>query len=304
MPNTAQTPPASVARMAMWSILVAVAVLALKLVAWRLTGSVALYSDALESIVNVVSALVAWWALRYAQRPADDNHPLGHYKMEYLSAVLAGVMIGIAALTIISEAAQALLHPRELTSPTAGILVSLLATAGNLFWSRRLIALAAQVKSPALEADGRHLMTDVVTSAGVVLGIVLVAVTGWLPLDPLLAILVALNILWEGWKVIRMSLAGLLDEAVEPSEQEQIAQVIQASAHGAQEMHDLVTRRAGPVTFIEFHLIVAGDMTVNASHAICDRVEKALRQAVPGARVVIHVEPDYKSKPEGLSIEG
>ncbi|WP_138469691.1 cation diffusion facilitator family transporter [Poseidonocella sp. HB161398] len=294
--------PAALLRQAMLSIAVAIAVLSLKLVAWRMTGSVALYSDALESIVNVVTAITALLAMTYARRPADDNHPYGHQKVEYLSAVLEGALIMVAAAMILMDASRALMNPVPADLGPAAIAISLAATALNWGWARHLIRRGRQARSPALEADGHHLMSDVVTTGGVLLGLGLAWATGWHVLDPLLALAVGLHIVWQGWAVIRGSLAGLLDEAVEEGEQAAIVAAISGAAHGALEMHDLVTRRSGPVTFIEFHLIMPGDMTVRDSHVICDRVEKALRLHDRGARITIHVEPEEMAKPEGHAL--
>ncbi|MBE3638706.1 cation diffusion facilitator family transporter [Mangrovicoccus algicola] len=294
--------PPQLLRQARLSIAVALAVLALKVVAWRMTGSVALYSDALESIVNVVTAVAACLALSYASRPADENHPYGHQKVEYLSAVLEGALIMIAAAMIVMDAVAALLRPQVPDLSPLAIGFSLAATALNWLWARQLIRRGRAARSPALEADGHHLMSDVVTTGGVLAGLGLAWGTGWPVLDPLLALAVTGHIVVQGWGVIRGSLAGLLDEAVGEEEQERIAAIIEASAAGALELHDLVTRRAGPVTFIEFHLIMPGAMTVRDSHAICDRVEKALRREDRGARVIIHVEPEEMTEPEGRLI--
>ena len=302
MPTSALHYTPQLMRMARISVAVAVIVLSLKFAAWAMTGSVALYSDALESIVNVVTGLAAWWALAFAQRPADANHPLGHQKAEYLSAVLEGVLISVAAALIIHDAVRSLLAPVPLVLPPLAIAISVLATAVNGYWARRLISAGRRARSPAIEADGRHLMSDVVTTLGVLAGLALAAVFGWPAIDPAIALLVAVHLLMQGWSVIRASLAGLLDEAIEEDELETVAQIIETHAAGALEIHDLVTRRSGPVTFIEFHLIVDGMMTVRQSHVICDRIERALREEDPGARITIHVEPEEMAKPSGRVI--
>ena len=292
-----------VMQLAMGSILVAVVVMALKFVAWWMTGSAALYSDALESIVNVISAIIALSAIRLSRKPADEGHPFGHHKAEYFSAVIEGVLIVIAAVFIFREAWTALIQPVVLTQPLGGVLVNAGAGALNLLWATVLIRVGRAEKSPALSADGRHIMTDVVTSAGVLVGLGLALATGWLVLDALLAIAVGINVLWEGFKVIRGSVGGLMDTAVDGDEAERIEQTILDSAAGAIEVHDIRTRTAGPATFIEFHMVVDDQMTVQESHVICDRVEGALRKAVPGARVTIHVEPTHKAKEDSLSID-
>lgn len=201
-------------RLAVGSLVVGIAVLAIKFAAYWLTGSVALYSDALESIVNVVTAGVALLAVRIAARPADANHPFGHHKIEYFSAVIEGVMIVVAALLIVHEAYGSLFQPRQLSAPIEGLLLNAAASVINAFWCWLLITRGRRVRSPALVADGRHLLTDVISSAGVVIGLAL-AVALELPiLDPALALLVAVNILWSGWQVLKESTGGLMDQAV------------------------------------------------------------------------------------------
>ncbi len=283
-------------RIAMWSIVVALGIFALKLAAWWLTDSVALFSDAMESVVNVVASCVAWYALRIAHTPADDNHPFGHHKAEYFSAVLEGVLIVVAALLIIHEAWTALFEPRPLAAPVVGLAINGLAAVGNGLWAWLLISTGRKARSPAMVADGKHLWTDVVTSAGVIFGLVLAVATGWYWLDPVMALVVALNILWHGWHLVGDSVQGLMDVSVEPEELARIERVIADNDEGALEFHDLKTREAGRARFIEFHLVVPSDMTVEAAHRICDRIEGALEKAQPGAEVTIHVEPEHKAK--------
>lgn len=291
-----------VRRLAAWSIPVALGVMGLKYLAYALTGSVALYSDALESIVNVIAAVGAWWAISVSHKPADGNHPFGHHKAEYISAVVEGVLITIAALLIAKEAWSALQAPHQMEEPWLGLAINMGAAAINAFWAMLLIRTGRSARSPALEADSQHIMTDVFTSVGVLIGLVGAVVTGWAILDPLLAILVAINILWQGWGVINKSIQGLMDIGVEPVEEMRIRDVISANAGGAIEVHDLKTRIAGSVTFIEFHLVVAADMSVGDAHIICDRIEDALKAQIDSARVVIHVEPEDEAKlPIGTS---
>jgi cation diffusion facilitator family transporter len=284
---------------ALGSIAVAAGVLGLKLVAYWLTGSAALYSDALESIVNLVTAGVALYAIQVASRPADRRHQFGHHKAEYFSAVAEGVLIVVAALLILHEAYDALVRPRALSHLGAGLGLNALAAAVNAGWGAFLIGWGRRQRSPALVADGWHLMTDVATSVGVLAGLGLAALTGWHILDPALAALVAVNILWAGWRLVRDSVGGLMDEAVAAEVGRRIREVIAANSEGAIEAHDVRTRMAGRVSFVEFHLVVPGDMTVSASHAICDRLEAALEDAVPGAEVLIHVEPESEAKRAG-----
>ena len=281
------------------SIGVAVVVMGIKYVAYLMTGSVALFSDALESIVNVLTGIAALVAIHVGAHPPDRRHPFGHHKAEYFSAVLEGTLIIVAALLIFHEAYGALLEPRELTEPVAGLAVNGVATALNAGWAWILINRGRMWKSPALAGDGRHLLSDVITSVGVLAGLVLATVTGWSILDPLLAGLVALNILRMGYKLATSSMSQLMDEAASPEIQAQIRAAIKANAGGALQAHDIRTRTAGPATFIEFHLVVPGAMTVEGAHDICDRLEAAIGAEIEGAQVVIHVEPEYKAKRKG-----
>ena len=286
----------TVQRLAFWSIFIGCAVLAMKYAAYYLTGSVALYSDALESIVNVVAALAAWWAIRVSDKPADQNHPYGHHKAEYFSAVLEGALIIVAALLILREVWFAWQTPRTLEQPWLGLAINGGASVINAVWASILISRGRQRKSPALLADGKHLMTDVITSAGVFAGLVGAVITGWTMLDPILAVIVAVNILFQGWNVVGNSVQGLMDVGVPTEETIQIRDIISANAAGALEVHDLKTRMAGRVTFIEFHLVVEASMSVGEAHVICDRIENALMKQIPEASVVIHVEPEDEAK--------
>jgi cation diffusion facilitator family transporter len=292
-----------VIRLALWSIAVGSIVLGLKYVAYLVTGSVALYSDALESIVNVATAIAAFFAVRLSAAPPDANHPYGHHKVEYLSAVLEGVLIVVAALAILRKAYLGYLDPRPLDAPALGLAVNGLATVINGAWCVILFRIGRQRRSPALLADAQHLMTDVVTSLGVFAGVGLVALTGWLLLDPIIAALVALHILWWGWQLMRRSIGGLMDEAVSKEVLEKIRHAISKEAEGALEAHDLRTRSAGRATFIEFHLVVPGTMSVAESHMICDRIEAALRADLADSVITIHVEPEHKAKhPGGMPV--
>lgn len=289
-------------KLAIGSVGVGVVVLALKAVAYWLTGSVALLSDALESTVNVATSFAALLAIRIAARPADANHPYGHHKAEFFSAVLEGAMIIVAAILILNEAYRGFLAPRLPDAPLEGLAVNAAASLINGVWSWVLIARGRVLRSPALVADGRHLFADVVSSVGVVAGVALAVATGWAILDPLLAAAVAVNILWSGWKVMTSSLSGLMDEAVPDDVLATIREVIAAEATGAIEAHDLRTRHAGRATFIDFDLVVPGTYTVEAAHQICDRIEAALKDAVSDARITIHVEPEYKAKQKGVPV--
>ena len=302
MTATSLQPAAKLKLAALVSIAVAAIVMGLKYLAYWRTGSAALYSDALESIVNLVTAAVALYAIHIAFQPADRQHQFGHHKAEYFSAVIEGVLIVVAALLILHEAYDAYVKPRILHDLGAGLGLNAIATGVNAVWCAFLIRWGRSQRSPALVADGWHLLTDVFTSIGVLVGLGLATVTGWQFLDPLLAALVALNILWAGWRLVRESVSGLMDEAVTAEVARSIRAVIAANAEGAIEAHDVKTRTAGRVTFIEFHLVVPGNMTVATSHQICNRLEAALVEAVHGAEVLIHVEPEEEAKQTGVPV--
>ena len=284
------------------SVAVAVLVLGLKLGAWWLTGSVALFADALESVVNVAAALAALAAVRVSARPADANHPYGHHKAEYFSAVLEGALILVAAFVILHECWGAWNNPRPLELTATALLVAGLATACNAGWCWYLFRRGRALRSPALLADARHLLSDVVTSCGVLLGISLAALTGLRWLDPAMAALTALNILYSGAGLMRDSFAGLMDEAPPPETLARIRAVVATHADGAIEAHDMRMRQAGRRSFIEFHLVVPAAMTVADAHEICDRIEAALRADLGEAVITIHVEPEGKAKHSGVLV--
>lgn len=288
-------------RLAFWSIPLALGVMGLKLVAWWVTGSVALLSDGLESTVNVVAAVIAFVVIGYAAKPADDSHPFGHHKAEYLSAVVEGVLIVVAALLIIMEAAPAILNPVLPEAPVLGIAINFGAGVINAVWAFVLIRAGKRYRSPALTADGQHIWSDVVTSVGVLVGLILALWTGYAVLDPLLAVIVAVNILYQGWKVISHSVSGLMDGAVTPEEDAEIRQAIATNATGSLNVHDLKTRQGGSVIFVDFHLVVPHAMPVGDAHAICDRLEDAIKAVHPGAQVAIHVEPETE-KAHGIRV--
>lgn len=291
-----------VIRLAIGSIVVGLVVLALKLVAWRMTGSIALLSDALESTVNVATAFAALIAIRVAALPADANHPYGHTKAEFFSAILEGVMIIIAALLILREAWHGFTDPRPLDAPLSGLAINVAASILNGIWCWVLISQGRKRRSPALVADGKHLLSDVVSSVGVTFGVLIAIETGWAVLDPGMAALVALNILWSGWKVIRESMSGLMDESLSTETLATVRDIISREAVGAVEAHDLRTRHAGQAIFIEFHLVVPGDLSVREAHDMCDRVEAAIKAAVEDVIVTIHVEPEHKAKHTGIVV--
>jgi cation diffusion facilitator family transporter len=284
------------------SIAVALAVMGIKYLAYHKTSSVALFSDALESIVNVLTGVVALIAIRISARPADRRHQFGHHKAEYFSAVIEGALIIVAALLILREAWDAVLKPRTLSEPLLGMLLNGAAALLNAAWATFLIAFGRRRRSLALVADGWHLVADVATSVGVLAGLALAAATGWRLLDPLVAAAVAVNILWTGWRLTRESMSGLMDEAVAGDVSRRIREVISANAQGAIEAHDLRTRSAGRATFIEFHLVVPGTMTVADAHQICDRLEAAIGDFIDGAEVLIHVEPEGEARHKGVVV--
>lgn len=291
-----------VQRLAFWGIPISIGVLGLKMLAWWFTGSVALLSDGLESIVNVVAAIVAFAVIGYAAKPADASHPFGHHKAEYFSAVVEGVLIVVAALLIVSEALPAIWAPKLPDAPALGLAINLLAGVINAIWAYVLIRAGRAYRSPALSADGHHILSDVVTSIGVLVGLVLAILTGYAVLDPLLAVIVACNILYQGWKVIARSINGLMDKAVPAEEEEAIKQAIAANAAGSLGVHDLKTREAGAVIFVDFHMVVPAAMPVGEAHDICDRLEDAIRVVHAGAKIAIHVEPEGE-KAHGIRVK-
>ena len=291
-----------VVKLGIGSILVGLVVLGLKLLAWGMTGSIALLSDALESTVNVATAIAALVAIRVAALPPDANHPYGHHKAELFSAILEGVMIILAALLILREAYYGLLTAHPLIAPLGGLLVNGAASVLNAVWCFVLIHQGRRLRSPALVADGRHLLLDVISSVGVTFGVLIAIQTGWAWLDPAMAALVAVNILYGGGKVMRESMSGLLDESLSDEVLAEVRKVIALEAEGAVEAHDLRTRTAGAATFIEFHLVVPGAITVTAAHEMCDRIEASLKALIEGCVVTIHVEPEEKAKHAGIVV--
>lgn len=274
----------------------------MKAVAWWITQSAALYSDALESTVNVAAGLIAFGALRFAAIPPDANHPYGHDKVEFFAAVIEGVLIVIAALSIFSHAWETWLAPHAIALPTQGIALNAVATVLNGAWCVVLIRVGQRLRSPALVADGWHLLADVVTSFGLAIGVGLTVVTGYLVLDPILAAATGVYVLWSGATMISSSVGGLMDAAPSSDVVQRIRELVADSAAGAIEAHDLRMRHAGKVTFLEFHLVVPGSMTVAESHAICDHIEETLRGEMPHLVITIHVEPEEKAKQHGVPV--
>ena len=280
---------------ALGGLAISLIVLALKFAAYWVTGSVALYSDALETTINVVGALTALVALWYGERPADVGHPYGHEKAEYISAAIEAFMVVATAFAISREAYLGWQHPHAPETPLMGVLLNGASGLVNLFWALFLIRVGRLWRSPALAASGKHIMTDVWTSGAILAGFALIPVTGWLRLDPTLAAIVAINILWSGGQILRESMRGLMDEASDPATVSDIRRIIAENRGRAIEAHDVRTRVAGKTTFVEFRLIVPGDMTVNESHELCDRIEAAILERLGHASITIHVEPDSRS---------
>jgi cation diffusion facilitator family transporter len=289
-------------QLAFWGMPISLGVMGIKMAAWWLTGSVALLSDGLESFVNVVAAFIAFFVIRYAQKPADADHPFGHHKAEYLSAVTEGVLIVVAALLIVQAAVGHLGNPQPMEAPVLGLAINFAAGVVNFLWARILIREGRLHRSVALVADGQHIMSDVITSVGVLAGLLLAIVTGFPIFDPIIAILVALNILYQGYAVISHSIDGLMDKAVLPVEEVAIKDAIARHAVGSLGVHDLKTRIAGSVTFVDFHLVVPSSMPVGDAHDICDRLEDAIRAIHAGAEVTIHVEPEGE-KAHGIRVK-
>jgi cation diffusion facilitator family transporter len=273
------------------SVAAAVATIVLKTWAWRLTGSVGLLSDAMESGVNLVAALGAFWALTLAAKPADRTHHYGHFKAEYFSSGLESVLIVVAALAIIHAAIGRLQEPQPLEQVGIGLAISLLATALNGLVAWVLLKAANRFHSISLRADAHHLLTDVWTSTGVVVGIGLVKLTGWTILDPLIAIGVALNIIVTGWKLFHETASGLLDRSLPDEEQRQLEQLLASHETEHIRFHALRTRVAGSRRFVAFHVLVPGQWSVQQGHDLCEQLEQEIATALTRTHVLTHLEP-------------
>jgi cation diffusion facilitator family transporter len=278
------------ARFAWLSIAAAIATIGLKLAAWRLTGSVGLLSDALESFVNLAAALMALAMITVAARPPDDAHAFGYGKAEYFASGVEGALILLAAVAIGWAAVGRLLEPQPIERAGLGLGLSLVASLGNLAVGRLLIATGRRHHSIALEADGHHLMTDVWTSAGVLAGIGLVALTGWLPLDPLVALAVAAQIVWMGVTLLRRSWKGLLDASLSAEELAALDAVLGRHRSDEVRFHAIRTRQAGARRFVSMHVLVPGAWTVSRGHDLLERIEDDVRRAIPNANVSTHLE--------------
>ena len=288
------------------AIATAVVTIALKMAAYFLTGSVGLLSDAAESVVNLVAAFVALIALHIAARPADAKHHFGHSKAEYFSAAVEGIMIFVAALVIIVAAVRRFLQPAEIEQVGLGLAITIIAALINGAVALILIRAGRSYNSITLEADGKHLMTDLVTSIGVVLGVALVAVTGWLRLDPIVAFLVACNIIYTGWGLIRRSVDGLMDHTMSTEDNERLTTLLRGYAAEDITFHDIRTREAGAEKHVSMHVLVPGAWTVERGHDLLEDVEEAIRTEFGRIEVITHLEPiedprSYEQGP-GLSL--
>jgi cation diffusion facilitator family transporter len=281
----------SLRRYAVISILAALATIALKGGAYVITGSVGLLSDALESVVNLAAAVVALIALAAAARPEDEDHRYGHSKAEYFSSGFEGALILLASASIIYASIRRLFHPRPIEQIALGAAIAVAASLINLLVARRLLRAGNAYQSITLEADAHHLMSDVWTSAGIVAGVAAAAFTGWQRLDPIIAILVALNIMRTGVSILRRSLLGLLDTAIPEELQHKISEILVRHASDGVRFHALRTRQAGAWRFIDFHVLVPGTWSVQRGHDLLERIEEEVRAAVPNSTVFTHLEP-------------
>jgi cation diffusion facilitator family transporter len=283
--------PVDLSRFAWLSIAAALVTIALKTVAWQVTGSVGLLSDAAESLVNLVAAIVALVALTVAIKPADKNHHFGHSKAEYFSAAAEGMMIFVAAAVILFSSIQRFLNPQALENVGVGLAVSVVASVVNGLVAVVLLRAGARYRSITLTADGKHLMTDVWTSVGVVVGVLLVWVTGLERLDPVVAFAVGLNILVTGWRLIRSASAGLMDVSLPKEDNEVIRSVLGRFTSAEVSWHRLLTREAGNRRFMQFDLLVPGGWTVQRGHDLVEDITDALVAEFPDIEVLCHIEP-------------
>lgn len=281
----------SLTRYAWLSIAAAIATILLKGVAWKLTGSVGLLSDAIESFVNLAGAIMALWMLTLAALPADDDHAHGHGKAEYFSSAFEGFLILLAAVSIGYTAVDRLMHPQPLEAVAVGLMVSVVASVINFATARTLMRVGRTHNSITLEADAHHLMTDVWTSVGVIVGVGLVWLTGALWLDPVIALLVAANIVWTGWQLMQRSAAGLMDISLPAERLEAIETLLTGYRAQGLDFHALRTRQAGSRAFVTLHMLVPGNWTVQQGHDWAERIEADIRKALPHAHVTTHLEP-------------
>jgi len=289
--NAAALPTRPLKHYAWLSIAAAIATILLKGIAWKLTGSVGLLSDAIESFVNLAGALMALAMLTLAALPADDNHAHGHSKAEYFSSAFEGFLILLAALSIGYTSIERLINPRALEAVGVGLLVSVVASVINLATAKILMKVGREQNSISLEADAHHLMTDVWTSAGVIAGVGLVWASDWLWLDPVIAMLVALNILWTAWQLMRRSASGLMDASLPAEQLKRIDTLLAAYREQGLDFHAVRTRQSGNRAFVTLHVLVPGHWTVQMGHDWADRIELDIGKAIPRAHITTHLEP-------------
>jgi cation diffusion facilitator family transporter len=273
------------------SVATSIVTIALKFGAYALTGSVGLLSDAIESIVNIVAALVALIILTYSAAAPDREHNFGHEKAQYFSSGIEGTLIFVAAAGIIWTAIPRFVNPQELEQVGLGLVLSVAAAAANALCAVIMLRAAHAHRSITLEADARHLLTDVWTTAGVLVGVLLVQFTGWLRLDPIIAVAVALQILWTGWSLIARSFQGLMDRAVPDEDQEKIIEVLSRLHDRGCDYHALRTRVAGAKSFVDVHVLVPGSMSVQDGHDLVEQLENDIQAKLPHVEVLTHLEP-------------
>lgn len=286
------------------SIAAAIFTISLKFAAYLLTDSVGLFSDAMESMINLAGAMMAFAMLKIAARPADESHAYGHSKAEYFSSGFEGLLIFIAAILIGISSVERLINPRNIEQVGTGLVISVIASLINFFVSITLKKAGRRYNSITLEADARHLMTDVWTSGGVLLGIGGVAITGWLRLDPIIALLMAANIIWSGISIFRKSISGLMDRALSAEDQARIKDILESHATENVEFHALRTRQSAARPFVSFHVLVPGSWSVLEGHELIENIEADLRKAFPGIILLSHLEPlEDPSSYEDISLE-
>jgi cation diffusion facilitator family transporter len=273
------------------SIAAALFTMIVKFIGYFLTGSVGLFSDAAESIVNLVAALVGFWALTLALRPADEEHTYGHTKSEYFASGVEGALILVAALIIALEAIPRLLHPEPIEQAGIGLAFSLSGAVVNGILAWFMLRAGKRQRSVTLQADAHHLFADVYTTVGVFIGILLVVITHWIILDPIVALLVAINVMWTGFRLLRQTGLGLLDTALPKEDQAQITAVLDRYREQGIDFHALRSRESGSRRFVSFHVIVPGSWSVLRGHAMCEEIELALRRCLPESTVFTHLEP-------------
>ncbi|AHA27705.1 cation diffusion facilitator family transporter [Candidatus Liberibacter americanus] len=288
-------------RIALWAIPISIIITLFKISAWYLTGFISLLSDGLESIINIVIAIISYFTILYASLPADKNHPFGHQKAEYIAAVVEGILMVNISFLVLYESWQIPVKIHNNIS-IIGFSISVLANIINLFWGRFMIKYGETNHSAALEANGRHILSDVMMSLGILSGLIISVITNYNSIDVIIATVMSLNIFYQGAKVISSAIKGLMDAAVKSEHLEKIKKIISLNAYGSREIHDLKVRQSGSTFFINFHLVVDSNMTVLKAHRICNSIEKSIEEAMPHSLVTIHVEPENEFS-HGINIK-